>query len=136
MSFLVYFAMLVAALVSVVMGLEVVSTPPVKTASTPALVEPIRHEATVPLAKPSQPAVAKPAAAQQPAPPARQTEPPRQTVSQSSEPAAIMAPEPTQGATSAPVCNVPACEAAYRSFTAADCTYQPTDGPRKLCTRK
>lgn len=131
MSFLVYFAMLVAALVSVVMGLEVVSTPPVKTASTPALVEPIRHEATVPLAKPSQPAVAP-----QPAPSARQTEPPRQTVSQSSEPAAIMAPEPTQGSSVAPVCNVQACEVAYRSFTAADCTYQPTDGPRKLCTRK
>jgi hypothetical protein len=111
------------------MGLEVVSAPPVRTASTPALIEPIRHEATVPLAKPSPPAVA-----QQPAPPARQAEPPRQTVSQSSEPAAIVAPEP--GSSSAPVCNVSACEVAYRSFTASDCTYQPTDGPRRLCTKK
>jgi hypothetical protein len=128
MSFLVYVAMLVAALVSVVMGLEVVSTPPVKTAK-PALVEPIRHEAAVPAAKPAQPTVA-----QQPAQPAPRSEPPRQTVSQSNEPDAIVAPE--QGASSAPSCNVQACEAAYRSFTAADCTYQPLDGPRKLCTRK
>ena len=134
MSFLVYFAILIAALVSVVMGLEVVSTPPVRTVSAPALVEPIRHEA-VPLAKPSQPAVVQPTIAQQPAP-ARQAEPPRQTVSPSNAPDAIIAPEPAQAATSAPACNVQACEAAYQSFTAADCTYQPFDGPRKLCTRK
>jgi hypothetical protein len=125
MSFLVYFAMLIAALVSVVMGLEVVSTPPVKTASKPALVEPIRHAAPVPAATPSPPAVA-----QQPAQPPPQNVP-RQTVSQSSEPDAIAAPEPAQ----APACNVQACEAAYRSFTAADCTYQPFDGPRRLCTK-
>jgi hypothetical protein len=128
MSFLVYFAMLIAALVSVVMGLDVVSTPPVRTASKPALVEPIRHVAPVPSATPSSP----PAVAQQPAPPASQFTP-RQTVSQSNEPDAIAAPEPTQAA---PACNVQACEAAYRSFTAADCTYQPLDGPRRLCTKK
>jgi hypothetical protein len=130
MSFLVYFAMLVAALVSVIMGLDVVSPPPVKLAK-PALVEPIRHAAPVPAAVPSQPAVA-----QKPAQSVPVGESPRQTVSQSSEPAAIVAPEPTQAPSVAPACNVQACEAAYRSFTAADCTYQPTDGPRKLCTRK
>lgn len=32
-------------------------------------------------------------------------------------------------------CNVAACSAAYFSFTASDCTYQPTDGPRRLCTK-
>jgi hypothetical protein len=125
MSFFVYFAMLLAALVSVVMGLEVVSTPPVKIAK-PALVEPIRHAAPVPAATPSPPALA-----QQPAQPLQDA--PRQTVSQSSEPDAIAAPEPAQAA---PACNVQACEAAYRSFTASDCTYQPLDGPRRLCTRK
>ena len=131
MSFLVYFAMLIAALVSVVMGLDVVSTPPVRTASKPALVEPIRHAAPIPTATPSPP----PAVAQQPAPPASQFTP-RQTVSQSSEPDASAAPEPTQAPAAAPACNVQACEAAYRSFTAADCTYQPLDGPRRLCTKK
>jgi hypothetical protein len=32
-------------------------------------------------------------------------------------------------------CNVNACTAAYRSFRAADCTYQPSDGPRRLCSK-
>lgn len=33
-----------------------------------------------------------------------------------------------------PLCDVPACAAHYRSFNATDCTYQPYDGPRRLCT--
>jgi len=32
-------------------------------------------------------------------------------------------------------CNVASCSAAYHSFTAADCTYQPTEGPRRLCAK-
>jgi hypothetical protein len=32
-------------------------------------------------------------------------------------------------------CNVQACGAAYQSFNPADCTYQPYDGPRQLCTK-
>jgi hypothetical protein len=32
-------------------------------------------------------------------------------------------------------CNVQVCAAAYQSFSPADCTYQPYDGPRQLCTR-
>ena len=90
MSFFVYFAMLIAALVSVVMGLEVVSTPPVKTATKPALVEPIRHAAPVPQATPSPPAVAQ-QAAPQPAPVAPPPEP-GQAVSQSGGPGPIVAP--------------------------------------------
>ncbi len=30
-------------------------------------------------------------------------------------------------------CDVAACAAAYRSFRASDCTYQPYEGPRQLC---
>ena len=37
--------------------------------------------------------------------------------------------------TEAPQCNIEACAAAYRSFRASDCTYQPFEGPRQLCTR-
>ncbi|MBX3576160.1 MAG: BA14K family protein [Rhizobiaceae bacterium] len=33
------------------------------------------------------------------------------------------------------LCDVDACAAAYRSFTAEDCTFQPFDGPRRLCRR-
>jgi hypothetical protein len=121
MSFVIYFAMLVAALVSVVMGLDVVSAPPVRTAARPALVEPIRHQAT-----PAQAATPAPPVAQQPAAPAPQ---PPQTSAQGPEQGE------TQGRQQAPSCNVDACAAAYRSFTASDCTYQPFDGPRRLCTK-
>lgn len=30
-------------------------------------------------------------------------------------------------------CDIPACAAAYNSFRASDCTYQPFAGPRRLC---
>jgi BA14K-like protein len=33
-------------------------------------------------------------------------------------------------------CNVDACAHAYISFNRADCTYQPTEGPRRLCAKK
>ena len=55
-----------------------------------------------------------------------------------------LSPSPSaQAATEAPTavaeppvrCNVNACTAAYRSFRAADCTYQPSDGPRRLCSK-
>jgi 1A family penicillin-binding protein len=32
-------------------------------------------------------------------------------------------------------CDIRACSAAYRSFRAEDCTYQPFEGPRRICTR-
>ena len=32
-------------------------------------------------------------------------------------------------------CDVRACASAYRSFRASDCTYQPFQGPRRLCER-
>ena len=33
------------------------------------------------------------------------------------------------------LCDQAACTEAYRSFRASDCTYQPNEGPRRLCTR-
>lgn len=33
------------------------------------------------------------------------------------------------------LCDVAACDAAYRSFRASDCTYQPYRGARRLCTK-
>ena len=48
-------------------------------------------------------------------------------------------PEPAPAraaAASGPVrCDVAACSERYRSFRASDCTYQPFEGPRRLCTR-
>ena len=34
-----------------------------------------------------------------------------------------------------PLCDVTACAAAYHSFTASDCTYMPSAGGRRLCTK-
>jgi len=34
-----------------------------------------------------------------------------------------------------PKCNIEACRRAYFTFTPSDCTYQPLDGPRRLCTK-
>lgn len=42
----------------------------------------------------------------------------------------------TTEAVAPPGCNVSACEARYKSFRASDCTYQPNNGPRRLCKRK
>jgi len=41
---------------------------------------------------------------------------------------ALIAQTPSQ-----PKCDVNACTSAYRSFRKSDCTYQPSDGPRRLC---
>lgn len=32
-------------------------------------------------------------------------------------------------------CNARACASAYQSFQASDCTYQPRNGPRRLCKK-
>jgi hypothetical protein len=47
------------------------------------------------------------------------------------------ADEPAKAASDAgnPKCNVEACRQAYFTFTAEDCTYQPSMGPRRLCTK-
>src|SRR6185312_12278241 len=50
------------------------------------------------------------------------------------------ATEPVSDTTTASVpaaahCNVSACSAAYHSFRASDCTYQPFGGERRLCTK-
>lgn len=76
--------------------------------------------APLPVALPAQaPAAPAPVAA---------LEPPLAPIA-ASEPGSVAAAPP------APRCDVDACAAAYRSFTREDCTYQPVDGPRRLCTR-
>ena len=45
------------------------------------------------------------------------------------------AAQPFAQQTQGPRCDVQACRAAYISFHASDCTYQPVHGPRRLCTR-
>jgi hypothetical protein len=53
-------------------------------------------------------------------------------------PASAAAPDTAQ-AQATPVasdkCDIRACSDAYQSFRASDCTYQPFDGPRRLCNK-
>jgi hypothetical protein len=49
---------------------------------------------------------------------------------------AVAATTPAVAASSNNKCDIAACSAAYQSFRASDCTYQPMDGnPRKVCDR-
>ena len=86
---------------------------------TPA---PAPLQAPSPQMAPAQPKV-EPTATAQSSPPA--------TVEAKIEPAVTAQPAAQQTANS---CNVQACGAAYQSFRASDCSYQPTSGPRRACT--
>ena len=113
MARLGYLAVLMVVLGSVVFGLDWQSAP----------MSPMPDRG-----RPAQAAVAPttpPAPIGQPAPPA---------------PAIFGAPAPPAAAVSnqpAPqiACNVSACARAYRSFQAADCSYQPIGGPRRRCAK-
>lgn len=131
MSFVIYIAVLLAGLVSVMLGLQLASAPPVRTATQPQLAEPIRHAPTLPAAKPAVPSVAAQPENSVPtgreaAVPSLATEdrPSAQTTAQSLHESAV------------PGCNISACEMHYpKSFRAADCTYQPNYGPRRVCRK-
>ncbi|HZP71483.1 MAG TPA: BA14K family protein [Pseudolabrys sp.] len=50
------------------------------------------------------------------------------------------APAPLQNDEGAPArstnrCDIQACAGAYKSFRASDCTYQPFEGPRRVCSK-
>jgi hypothetical protein len=42
---------------------------------------------------------------------------------------------PVEQTPSKPKCDIDACTSAYQSFRESDCTYQPSTGPRRLCTK-
>ena len=129
MRLAVYGAVLVIALGSVLLGLDRLPapmSPMVDTAAglaaapapalQPAAAQPLRSVPSATIGAPIVPPVlAAPAspAAPVPAPAA----------------APVAAPEPEVR------CNVDACTAAYRSFRPSDCTYQPSNGPRRICTK-
>lgn len=49
--------------------------------------------------------------------------------------AAVLGASADAGESEVAQCHVDACAHAYISFNAADCTYQPSQGPRRLCTK-
>jgi hypothetical protein len=92
------------------------SPPPPAAAATPPMK---RNAAAPPKIGASQPAAAPKSGASQP-------DTAIIIMNESAAPAAAEAP---------PKCDIAACAAAYRTFTASDCTYVPSFGVRKLCTK-
>jgi hypothetical protein len=142
MPFLMYALMLIAVLSSVALGLDWVVTPPPQATTAQAA-----RQTSIPMAE-TAPAVSvvKPTAKAVPATPnpdhaasanvsATPGEAKSAAGSRTASPsAAEQARAQATGATAAH-CNVQACGAAYQSFRESDCTYQPYDGPRRLCTK-
>lgn len=127
-------------------------SPAATEAVSPPIVAAVPATAPVTTAKPAEPA--KIVAGAQPIPPAAEFKPaspapstlnpspvaaglppavdppPPAAVTDASAPSAdIAAAEP------APKCDVRACAAAYFTFRAADCTYQPSNGERRFCDK-
>jgi len=153
MQYLVYVIVLLISAGSVMFGVEWMQAP-----MAPMPTSPYELRAAKPPAPPAvQQAVVKPAeanaveakpaattpAAPNPAESAGKADPVAPVpvtapVVATPEPAPLLAPEPPSAIAETPpvpLCDIQACERAYRSFTASDCTYQPSDGPRRLCTR-
>lgn len=149
MKYLVAFIVLAISAGSVVFGVEWMSAPMTPMPASPyqlrAAVPPVVQQAAAApaeVAKPASPAAETAGKATAPAPvaaaPAQPVQPAPAVAAVTPEPAPLVVPEPepAQPSTAAvPLCDIQACERAYRSFTASDCTYQPSDGPRRLCTR-
>ncbi len=96
-------------------------------------------EATAPQTAASKPAPNPAAATTGVASATAQPEPAAQGAATSDSTLNAMANESAGGGTDAQAsagarCDVQACAAHYHSFDPGDCTYQPYDGPRRLCT--
>ena len=139
MSLLMYLVVMLVSVSSVLFGMGWLSAPepqyqappvqvarqaPAAAAKADKRLSPVYPTSPVPPAASS----AAPAA---PAKPAVALAPPPAATDQAD---VVAAPAPA-AAPPAPACDVQACAAAYYSFRATDCTYQPYDGPRRLCTK-
>ena len=149
-SFIAVSAVLAVAVCNVVFGVDwVAERPPARplAAATgvtepPMLASPPVQSPPVPAAAGSPPLKGNTAAPARGAPrpnAAAQTNAPVAPKIGASQPdtAIIIMNEPAAPAAGAPqpLCDVTACAAAYHSFTASDCTYMPSAGVRRLCTK-
>jgi len=108
------------------------STPPAApaAASTPPAAAPTPAESPAPTAEPPKQEAAVPPAAAPEVPPA-----PAPTAPADIAPPPAPAPPAAASAPVSDKCDVEACKRAYFTFNAADCTYKPSSGPRRLCTK-
>jgi len=128
MRLAVYGAVLVIALGSVLLGLDRIPAPMSPMVDTVAGLQ-----AAVPPPPPAPPSAPTATMGAPIVPPA--LSPPASPAVPEIPAAAARAAVPVAAPEQQVHCNVSACTAAYRSFRPSDCTYQPTDGPRRLCTK-
>ena len=121
MRFAFYCCVLLVAVASVVFGLDWMSAPmpPMPDAKNVVFVPP----------PPPPPRVAQPVS-----PPPASPVPAPATVAAAPRVETAPAPPPIVAAPK-PKCDIEACAAAYRSFRESDCTFNPSVGPRQLCTK-
>lgn len=90
---------------------------------------PVKDTPVIQAAKPATPSAAAPVAAT--------TGSANPTAPVAAAPAVAPAAAPAPVASAAPpaanACNVEACAATFRSFRESDCSYQPFEGPRRIC---
>ena len=149
-SFIAVSAVLAVALCNVVFGMNwLAERPPARplaavtgVSEPPMLASPPFQSPPVPAAAGSPPLKGNTAAPARGAPlpnTAAQRNAPAAPKISTSQPdtAIIIMNEPAAPATAEapPKCDIAACAAAYRTFTASDCTYVPSFGVRKLCTK-
>jgi hypothetical protein len=153
-SFIAVSAVMAVAVCNVVLGMDWVAERPAArplAAVTGVAEPPMVASPPVQAVRPAPPAAAgsPPMNGNTAAPPAKGATRPN-AAAQTNEPAApkngasqpdaaiIIMNEPAAPAAAEappPLCDVTACAAAYHSFTASDCTYMPSAGVRRLCTK-
>ncbi len=143
-SFLFYCAVVLVAASSVAFGLHWTRAPLPPMPETEASVLAAKAAARFPppvqrVAKvESQPRVVTPARPAAPAPRVAAVNPAAKPVRNAATPS-VMAPEqtatPPPPESEQPKCDIDACSAAYRSFRASDCSWQPYEGPRRFCDK-
>ena len=156
MQFLVYLTVLMVSVSTVLLEIHWLTTPPPQPKSAvQASAPPPRPQVEGPSValspvypkklEPAQPApavandtVAKAEATQKPVAEttgvSTRSAPPDNAQNAQAYAAPLKQNEPDQAASNNR-CDVQACGSAYRSFRASDCTYQPFDGPRRVCEK-
>jgi BA14K-like protein len=128
-SFIAVSAVLAVALCNVVFGMNWMAERPPARPLVAVTEPPMLASPPVQAARPSLPVAAgSPPLKGNTAAPARGAPRPN-AAAQTITPAA---PATTEAP---PKCDIAACAAAYRTFTASDCTYMPSAGVRRLCTK-
>ena len=137
MAFLVYLFVLVVAAGSIVFGLDLTQSPLQPPSYATPVAQTTDASATIAPAKIKTTATTGTASAAKTSAPATSAANPAGVAANAQASAEDTQNQPaTTAAVSAPNhCAIEACAAAYHSFRASDCTYQPFGSERRLCTK-